>query len=111
MKLVAVTAELWPWVRDHMNRPWTEDTRGLAMLDSSGNVAACALADTWTKASCHTHIIVVNPLALRHGFMDACYDYVFNFSKLSFTTGVVASTNLGILNFLRRHGWVEVWSD
>ena len=99
----------WGWVQQHLPLKRVEDTGGIIAIDVAENrtVAACIL-DTWTEASVQAHLIVLEPMVIRHGFFEEVADYVFNVAGRKLMIGIVPANNTRALSVDKKIGFEEV---
>lgn len=98
----------WGWVQQHERILRVEDTGGIVAIDEEKNeTVAAVILDSWTPNGCQAHIIIQNPLILRHGFLEECFDFVFNVSGRGVINGVVKSDNEKALRFDKHIGFEE----
>lgn len=85
-----------------------EDTKGITAITKDGPIATC-LFDTWSPNSCHIHIWIGNPMAIRHGFLQEIFGFVFGEeSGRELVIGVTPSDNPKALKFNKHVGMKEV---
>ena len=98
----------WGWINQQVPILQVEDTCGIVMIDLDKNetVAACVL-DNITPNSVQAHFMISTPLALRHGFLEECFDYIFNVEDKKFIFGMVPGDNEKALKFNKHLGFVE----
>lgn len=99
----------WGWVNEQVGVLQVEDTSGIMAIDVETNttVGACIL-DNWTANSVQAHFMANSPLVLRHGFVEECFDYVFNYADKKFIYGMVPSDNEKALKLNAHMGFTEV---
>ncbi len=96
----------WGYCRLHTTILRVEDTCGIMAIDADTNttVGAC-LADSFTKTTAQCHIIVTNPLVLRHGMLETACDWAFNDRGLKAVYGWVPGDNLKAIKLNKHMGW------
>jgi GNAT superfamily N-acetyltransferase len=86
----------------------TEGTTGILAFDE-GRLVAGALFDCWTHTSVQIHVFVTDPLALRHGFQQEVFEYLFDVCGRKMVLGVTPSNNARALKFNAHMGFREVF--
>ena len=100
----------WPWINSILPLTQVEDTSGLIGFDTdtSERVAACIL-DNWTYNAVQGHILIQAPSAVKHGFLEACADFIFNYSGRDALYAMVAANNKRALKLDKHLGFTEVF--
>ena len=99
----------WGFVQEHMPLRRCEDTGGIVAIDREADETVAAVVfEKWTEASVHAHVIVVNPLVQRHGFIEEVMDYVFNVAGRKVIIGTVPADNEAALKLDEHIGFKEV---
>jgi len=96
----------WEWVNERVGIHRVDDTGGIMAVNEVTNdpVGAC-IFDNWTENSVQTHFLLDSPMVLRHGFLDVCYDFVFNSMKRKYMYGLVPGNNKKALRLNKHMGW------
>ena len=71
------------------------------------DVWAAVAMDSWSPNSCQLHWAIENPLALRHGFLQAVTDYAFDKRGVNLIIGLVPSNNEKALKLNTHLGMTE----
>lgn len=108
MNIVKMNRELWYWFNEHLPILEVEDTCGLVALLDGKPVAGCVF-DNFTHTSVQVHLLILNPIALRGGFYEACGEFVFDHCGKHIVYGMVPGDNLRAIRFNRKMGWKEVF--
>lgn len=96
----------WGFVRLHTTILRVEDTTGIMAIDTDTNTTVgAAIGDNFTQTSCQCHFIVLNPMVLRHGFVEACCDYIFNTRGMQAIYGWVPANNEKAVKLNKHMGW------
>jgi len=96
----------WGFIKLHTSVLCVEDTLGIVAIDSETKaIVAAALADNFTGTSCQCHMIIVDPMALRHTFMEVCCDFIFNDKGMQSVYGWVPANNKKALKLNKHMGW------
>jgi|TARA_R110001606_G_scaffold186476_2_gene334014 hypothetical protein len=95
------------WAKNRTRAIICEDTQGIIAYDNQ-KFAACALFDSFTVESCNVHLAIINPFVLRHGFLNAVCDHVFDVCKRERIFGLVPSDNRKALKFNKHIGMTEM---
>jgi hypothetical protein len=84
----------WRWVNEQVGIKQCEDTGGIMAIDTETNetVGACIM-DNWTQNSVQCHFMIVNPIVLKHKFLECCFDVMFNACGVKYVYGLVPSNN------------------
>ena len=82
------------------------DTRGITAVNENGPQAICLL-DTWSPNSVQIHIWIGNPMAIKHGFLQEIFAFVFD-SGRELVIGSTPSDNAKALKFIKHVGLREV---
>lgn len=99
----------WGWVQSHLPLKRVEDTNGIMAIDLDKNeTVAGAIFDTWTTTAVQAHLIVQNPMVLRHGFLEECCDFVFNVAGRDMMIGLVPSDKEAALKLNPKIGFTEL---
>tara|TARA_R110000851_G_scaffold129651_1_gene262743 strand:+ start:26070 stop:26477 length:408 start_codon:yes stop_codon:yes gene_type:complete len=101
------SAELdWAWVRLHANILRVEDTTGIIAVDlNTGDTVAAVIMDNFTDTSCQCHLIIINPMVIKHGLEDVFRDFVFKFKKMVAVYGWVPANNKKAVKLNIHMGW------
>jgi hypothetical protein len=95
------------WVKEIIRPVWCEDSVGLMAYDDTGIVGAC-VADSFTVTTCIVHIAVINPMILRHGFLEQIAEYLFIHRDRRKIIGIVPSDNVKALKLNKHIGFEKV---
>lgn len=98
----------WGWINQQVGIIQCEDTTGIIAIDLDTNttVGACVM-DNWTPNSVQAHFMVSTPLVLRHGFIEDCFDFVFNVKQCRYMYGLVPANNEKALKLNKHMGFTE----
>ena len=102
------TRDNWEWINQQVGIKWCEDTDGIMAydLDTETYVGACIM-DNWTENSVQCHFMLTSPLVLRHGFLELCFDFMFNMQGVCRIYGLVPANNEKAVKFNTRIGFTE----
>ena len=101
--------EDWEWVNSILPLDLTTSTTGLMCYEiGTQRRLAAMVCESWTENSCQCHLIVDHIAALRHGFLQACADYVFTTGERKKMIGIVPSKKYKALRLNKRLGFKEV---
>lgn len=99
----------WGWFQLHQRFLRVGDMTGIMAIDMDTNrTVAGVLFDTWTENSCQAHIVIEEPMVLRHGFLEECFNFVFNTANRKMLLGYVSSNNEKAMKFDKHIGFEEV---
>lgn len=98
----------WGWINQQVGIIQCEDTTGITAIDLDTNetVGACVM-DNWTNNSVQAHFMVSTPMILRHGFLEECFDFMFNEKGLKYIYGMVPANNAKALKLNKHMGFTE----
>ena len=96
----------WGWVNTQVPIQRVEDTGGIVAVDLDINetVGACIM-DNWTNNSVQCHFMISHPMLLKHGFLQLCFDYMFNECGVKYVYGLVPSNNEKALKLNKHMGF------
>ena len=86
---------------------WVEDTAGIVAIDENGILVGASLMDNWTHNSVQMHFMITSPLVLKHGFIEASFDIVFNEMNLNYVYGMVPGDNEKAIRLNKHMGFTE----
>ena len=96
----------WAWVNSHVGILQSEDTTGIMAVDeNTGDTVGACIFDNWTANSVQTHFVLANPLVLKHGFHDTCYEFVFGVMNRKYMYGLVPGDNEKAIKLNKHMGW------
>lgn len=99
----------WAWVKERVQCIFCEDTCGIVALDSSGEIQAAFIFDSFTNTTCMVHIAIKNPMVLRRGMLREAAWYLFETRARERVFSMVASNNEKSLKFSKNVGWEELY--
>ena len=94
------------WFKGHLPVAEVGDAEGVVAYDRGKLLAGCVM-DTWTDTSVQCHLLIRNPIALRHGFLEICFNYIFKARVKKLIYGFVPSDNVKALKFNKKLGFTE----
>ena len=98
----------WGWVNEQVPILRVEDTCGLVMIDLEKHATVAAVVmDNITPNSVQCHFMLTDPMALRHGFLQECFDLIFNHMDKKFIYGLVPGNNDKALKLNEHIGFTE----
>ena len=87
-----------------------EDTKGIICFDAdTDKVLAAAVLDQWTRTSVQGHILIKSSIAIRRGFLQEVFNYVFNTCDRRIFLGLTPGDNLKALKFNEKLGFRTVY--
>ena len=96
----------WGFVRLHTTILRVEDITGIMAVDMDTNTTVGAgLADSFTSTTAQCHIIVTDPMVLRHGLLETVFDWAFNGQGLKALYGWVPANNEKAVKLNKHMGW------
>jgi len=99
----------WAWISQKLRCHMVEDSGGIIARDHNGEYCAAVVFDSFTETSCCCHIVVENPLVIRHGFLQTAAMAVFIHGGRHVVIGITPSDNEKALRFNRKVGWQELY--
>jgi hypothetical protein len=90
----------WAWINEQVAIIWCEDTTGIMAVntDTQKPVGACIM-DNWTANSVQCHSVCTSPLIIKYGFVDLCFDFIFNIMGMSSIYGMIPANNIKSVKF------------
>ena len=99
----------WEWFHSHNETLLLPDMRGIIAYDKeTGNRLAGVVLNTWTKTSVHAHMVSLNPIVMRHGFLQELFNYVFIECGRIAIYGSTPSNNVKALRLIKHVGFKEI---
>jgi RimJ/RimL family protein N-acetyltransferase len=99
----------WGWVQHHLALHRVEDTVGVIAVDEDTNTTVAGfIGDSWTATAVQGHIIIDDPMVLRHGFLEEVTDFVYNVGEREVIIATVASNNAAALSVNKKIGFSEI---
>jgi hypothetical protein len=96
----------WPWIAARTNIIPCSDTCGfVAYDDNTGKLQGAVVFDSFTNNSALTHVVIDNPLILRHGFLEEAADFAFIAARRGVLYGLVPANNAKAIRFDEHIGW------
>ena len=96
-------------VQEHLPLSITTDTTGIVAYDLvSRETVAVFVCQDWTSTSVQVHQVILNPMVLRHGFLEECATYVFTQAGRLKMYGLVPENNKRALSVNRKIGFKEL---
>lgn len=84
----------WDWVKAHVPILRVEDTCGIVAFDGdTGRLLGAGIFDNFLNDSAQLTLIMDTPMLIRHGFLDAIYEYLFVICKKNFCYALVNASN------------------
>jgi hypothetical protein len=96
----------WGWVNTQVPIQRVEDTSGIVAVDMDTNstVGACIM-DNFTNNSVQCHFMLTHPMLLKHGFLECCFNYMFNECGVKYVYGLVPGNNEKALKLNKHMGF------
>lgn len=100
----------WPTVVEHTNALVCQDTSGIVAVNlDNEDVIAAAVFDNWQVNSVSIHVAIIHKAAIRSGFLEEVFNYVFTTSDRKMIFGFTPSNNERALKFIKHLGFEEVY--
>ena len=102
----------WAWFQERNPIKRVEDTCGVtAYEETTGNILAVMICDTWYTHSVYLHFAVDNSIVAKYGFAEYAFNYVFNSDQHPDTEiayGFIPTTNKKAFKLTRKLGFEPV---
>lgn len=108
VKIRALQSGDWEWIKLRAAPVLCEDTDGIVAVRGDDLVAA-AVFDSWSENSCLAHVVIEDPLVIRHGFLYWGFRLAFEFKDRGLVTGLTPADNAEALKFNKHLGFREVY--
>lgn len=109
MNILPLTTEgQWAWFSSLSHAVLCGDTHGFIMFNDSGTPQAAVVFDTVTPEAMNVHMVVENPMALRHGLLQTAAEHAFLKRGKKRLFGLVPDNNQKALKLNKHIGWREV---
>jgi len=108
VNLLMMDEFLWQWFNKRLPVTKCEDSVGLVMTTDKGRPMAGCVFDSFTDNSAQCHLLIVNPMCLKHEFFHYCAEYIFFTRDKKYVFGQIPSNNEKALHFNRLYGYQEV---
>jgi RimJ/RimL family protein N-acetyltransferase len=95
------------WMRERSPTIHCEDMVGIEVR-RDGVIQAVAITDTFSRDGCNVHWVIENPMAIRHGLIQAVCNYCFNERGRARIFGPVPAWNTKSLKLCEHVGMTEV---
>ncbi len=99
----------WDEFNSHLPVLWVQDTTGIFAYDKADEhkLIGAMIFDNWTRTSVQCHLLLLNPLLLRHGFFEACFGYAFGKRGKNIMYAMVPGDNEKSLKIISKLGGTE----
>jgi RimJ/RimL family protein N-acetyltransferase len=98
--------EDWPWFTQYNPIKRCEDTGGIvAWNPETGERLAACITDNWRPNSVQCHTVIRNRMVLRRGFLEHCFNFMFNVGKVSKIYAFVPGTNRRAVKLNKKLGF------
>ena len=98
----------WEWIKLRASPVLCEDTDGV-VAERNGELVAAAVFDSFSENSCLAHIVIEDPLVLRHHFLNFAFQLAFTVKDVGVVTGLTPADNQEALRFNKKIGMREVY--
>ena len=99
--------EEWAWFVERTHVIRCEDTQGICAY-RSGKLVAMAVFDSFSVDACSVHMAVDNPMAIRHGFLEAIAYHAYVICGRTRLFGLVPDNNRRAIKLDKHIGFKEV---
>lgn len=93
----------WDWFNRHLPVLAVEDSRGIVAKRFGQPVAGCVY-DNWTANSVQCHLLIQDPLIIRHGWLETIFTAAFG-DQRQYIYGLVPGDNAQALRLNVRMGF------
>ena len=111
MRLKVATLDQITLIANHLGVWVSEDTVGLATVDSDDSLVGMVILQDFLPNSALAHIWTRHPIALRCGLFEGATDYVFNTAGCGKLRARLIATNTRAQRYIRRKGFVATHVD
>ena len=103
-------SDYWPQVQEDIKCIQMADTCGVIAIEKdSGELLAAGVADTFSYTGCQVHMLIKNPLILRHKWLEAVFGYIFETCNRHVIVGLVPGDNKKAIKLNKHVGYKEVY--
>lgn len=96
----------WAWFNKHNDIKQTTYTTGIVAVNKDKEeVIAAVVMDSWTANSVQCHIIITNPMVLRHKFLECAANFIFVEHGRRLIYSLIASNNEKSLKLAKHMGF------
>jgi len=99
----------WDWIHSELPLGLIDDTTGIIVVDRHGFYAAACIMDSWTNTGLCVHMIIKQPMVLRHGFLQRIADMAFVYAGKKVMIGMVPANNKKALKLDKHIGFKEIY--
>jgi hypothetical protein len=96
-------SEGWAWFNEHLPVLAVEDSRGIVAKRNGVLVAGC-IYDNWTTNSVQCHLLICDPLIIRHNWLQTIFSAAFGEHR-QYIYGLVPGNNAKALRLNVRMGF------
>ena len=96
------------WLKQRAECNITDDMNGLSCYRDNTLVGVVGL-ESWSYNSVTIHLAIEDPLALKHGFQEEVFNYIFNTCDKGLVIGITPANNDRALKFNKNIGLVELY--
>ena len=95
------------WLEERAKVTLARDARGFEAYRKGKLVAAVAF-DSWSQNACMGHIVIEDPMVLRHYFLQVCLTFAFEHADRGVMIALVAGSNTKSIKFCKHMGFTEL---
>lgn len=98
----------WAWFNHYLPVIRCEDTHGVIAVDTdTQKYLGAFIMDNETQNSIQAHFLILNPMVLRHKFIEFCADLVFNIMGKKCLYALVPADNEKACSVNKKIGFTE----
>lgn len=98
----------WGWVQSYVPLLRVQDTCGIMAIDEDKNkTVGAVIVDNILNNSVQATIILDNSMVLRHGFLEECFDWIYEGLGKDYIYCLVAENNTPSNRLCKRLGGLE----
>lgn len=98
----------WKWIQERAHTILCGDMCGIVARNTSGEIQAVAVFDSFTVNACNVHLAIENPMVIKHGFINEIARYAFVVRDRTRLFGLVPSNNRAAIKFDTHIGMKEI---
>ncbi len=96
-------------VLEHLPLAVSTDMTGMIAYDTeTAETVGAFVCQDWSPTSVQVHQYITRSMVLRHGFLEACADYIFTKAGRMKMYGLVPETNKNAISLNKKIGFTEL---
>ena len=98
----------WEWIKLRASPILCDDTTGI-VAEREGGLVAAVVFDSFSQNSCLAHVVIEDPMILRHHFLNYAFQLAFTLKDVGVVLGLTPADNKEALRFNSKIGMKEVY--